>query len=124
MSGRVLTEADLERLDTMDTAESPLPAIIRELKHSLRVARMELSEWQAGAMADAKGHMLRCAKVNGVWNCAKGCAVNDLRVARAALKGLALSDGPTGNEYSWCDDGWLCEHAECIAARAALGEQP
>ncbi|HYE94418.1 MAG TPA: hypothetical protein VEA38_25515 [Terriglobales bacterium] len=42
---------------------------------------------------------------------------------RAALIGLALSGTPEEPLYSWCDDGWTCEHEDCGAARAALGHE-
>jgi len=39
----------------------------------------------------------------------------------AALRGVALGgqSGPA-ELVEFCDEGWTCEHPECVAARAAL----
>jgi hypothetical protein len=48
------------------------------------------------------------------------------RAGREALKMLALEGSHDSPLYAWCDDGWLCEHPECIFGRYALGfgEEP
>jgi len=38
----------------------------------------------------------------------------------SALKGVALNGSDEMPLWSWCDEGWTCEHPECIAGRAAI----
>lgn len=38
-----------------------------------------------------------------------------------ALEGVALGLSPVA---SWCDDGWMCEHVECVAGRDAIAAAP
>lgn len=47
--------------------------------------RAEVDEWKTGRMADATGHMFRCAKINGVWSCQKGCAVAEVEQLKLYL---------------------------------------
>jgi hypothetical protein len=64
--------------------------------------RAELDEWKAQHMADASGHMFRCAKVNGVWQCATGCAmatVQALREEIAAVKAVERRQFIWAEEY-------------------------
>jgi hypothetical protein len=49
----------------------------------------ELNEWRTGARADETGHLRRCAKVNGAWECAEGCAKAE--VERMIYSGDALA---------------------------------
>ena len=37
-----------------------------------------------------------------------------------SLGGLSDDDGRETSLQSWCDDGWTCEHAECIAGRDGI----
>ena len=59
----------------------------QEVNKATVTLQADLDEWRTHRMADATGHMLRCAKVNRVWSCAKGCAVAErdalLAVAQA-----------------------------------------
>ncbi len=57
-----------------------------DYRQEIERLQAEVAAWKAGAMADATGHMFRCAKVNGVWQCAKGCAVAALSVLRESKK--------------------------------------
>ena len=52
-----------------------------------RIAALEadLSEWRVGAYADETGHLHRCAKVNDVWSCVKGCVVQERDEAKRKL---------------------------------------
>lgn len=48
-----------------------------------------------------------------------------LMLARAGLVATSLGgvdrdDGTESALQSWCDDGWTCEHAECIAGRKGI----
>ena len=47
-----------------------LRAELAQAKDEVALLKGESAHWRA----DATGHMFRCAKVNGVWVCAKGCA--------------------------------------------------
>jgi hypothetical protein len=43
------------------------------------------------------------------------------KVARMALRALSLNGSMDTPLWSWCDDGWLCQHPECRQGRYALG---
>ena len=77
-------------------------------------AETERDEWRASAMADATGHMFRCAKVNGVWACAQGCAV--AQVAALAERVLKDYDADAGT--------YCCISADTLAALRRVREAP
>lgn len=87
-----------------------------ELEGELAKTQTELSELKVGAHADETGHLHRCARVNGVWNCAKGCAVaeRDALKARlaAALNLLREAETQWSSDYLWKKWGM----SEAIAA--------
>lgn len=60
--------------------------LLREVQARIAQMAEELEDWKAGRMADASGHMFRCAKVNGVWSCRDGCAVRRAEQAEAQLR--------------------------------------
>lgn len=66
----------------------------REEVSEIRRLEAELDAWKTGAMADATGHMHRCAKVNGSWSCAIGCAVAERDALRKALEGVLIQFTP------------------------------
>jgi hypothetical protein len=43
------------------------------------------------------------------------------QVARMALRAVSLNGSMDTPLWSWCDDGWLCQHPECRQGRYALG---
>lgn len=51
-----------------------LLALLAVQSEQSKAVAAELDAWKTGAMADATGHLFRCAKVNGQWSCAPGCA--------------------------------------------------
>ena len=51
----------------------------------LAEAQQELEDWRAGTHADETGHLHRCAKVNDVWSCVKGCVVQERDEAKRKL---------------------------------------
>ena len=51
-------------------------------------------------------------------------AAQRVRVLEGALKAISLNGSDDFPLYSWCDEGWTCEHEECIQARAALTPPP
>jgi hypothetical protein len=61
------------------------------------------------------------------WECvevlrARAQAAEQRAVAlEKALIGLAQFGSRDEPLYAWCDAGWTCEHADCRAARIALG---
>ena len=61
-------------------------AVLAHAEAVLAEAQAELSERKAGVHADATGHLHRCAKIHGVWQCADGCAVQERDALQAALK--------------------------------------
>ena len=58
----------------------------QEVNKATSTLQAALDEWRTHRMADATGHMLRCAKVNQVWSCAKGCAVAERNALLAVAK--------------------------------------
>ena len=54
----------------------------------LEAEKAELEMEKVNRTADDTGHLFRCAKVNGTWNCGKGCAVAEVARLRAALEQL------------------------------------
>lgn len=68
---------------------------IAALEAKLAEVQAEIAEWRTGAHADATGHLHRCAKVNGVWQCAAGCAVAErdalmVKLAEAQAEAVRL----------------------------------
>lgn len=83
-----------------------------------KVATLEcqLSEWSTGARADETGHMFRCAKVNGVWSCAKGCAM-------ARVAALEQERDTYRDEAKRLTDLYELVEGERDAAQAALSKE-
>lgn len=52
----------------------------------------ELLLWESGAMANATGHMNRCARLERGWSCAKGCAVAERDVLRELVRENAAGE--------------------------------
>jgi hypothetical protein len=65
-------------------------AEIAELRDQLAV----WNAWGAMALADATGHMHRCAKVNDVWACAPGCFWPELVTLRTSWPAARYSTLP------------------------------
>lgn len=65
-------------------AESPTGEWVKAA--DVEAVEAELNAWKAGQMADASGHLFRCAKINGKWSCSKGCAMDALAALLAWRK--------------------------------------
>lgn len=59
--------------------------IAAALAERLATAEATTNEWRSFAAADATGHLMRCAKVNGEWMCVMGCPAARLRSLEGAL---------------------------------------
>lgn len=53
--------------------------------------RAALDMWKSHHMADATGHMFRCAKVNGKWNCQRGCTVGERDALQRVVRAASIS---------------------------------
>ena len=58
--------------------------LLREARARIVQRAQDIQDWRVNRMADGTVHMLRCARVNGVWHCHAGCAVR--RAERAEAK--------------------------------------
>lgn len=72
----------------------------------------ELDAWKTQQMADATGHMFRCAKVNGEWVCAMGCAKATLN-----KESLELIEVVARKERAMRDEAAQRERAEKAEAK-------
>ena len=66
------------------------------VQERLAEAELGLGEWKTGVHADSTGHLYRCAKVNGVWQCAEGCQMtammNECDTLKARVQELEAID--------------------------------
>ena len=58
--------------------------IVAELTARVQALEAETTHWRA----DATGHLFRCARINGKWSCAAGCAIARAEAAEAQVKEL------------------------------------
>ena len=97
-------------LDEMRDAAAPRPAPAIRLP-----AERALQDFRVEMLADATGHLHRCAKVQGTWTCAPGCAV--ARAEQAERERDAQKQAA---------DHWFTEanrdHNDLVRAESALAE--
>lgn len=97
--------------------------VIRDLLAALRTLREQRDELRAESAnwrADATGHMFRCAKVNGKWSCAEGCAMPRAESAEREVAALIDALKTLGcvyyDEQDGVAPGWRNELAERLQA--------
>ena len=112
-----------------ESAWAAADALLALLRPAWERMEQELAEWRVNAHADDTGHLHRCAKVNGVWSCHKGCAIQERDALRADLRACVEA-----LEEAWAEvhaghgdlnsPRWVslqdCVESACVRARAAL----
>lgn len=105
-----------------DSAMARWAIVLEALDHwSIRAREAEatLQGWRTYYMADATGHMLRCAKVNGKWVCAEGCAAAARDQMARALEQIERWDGFPATGQTW-EDGSPMSYS---ASYGSIGER-
>lgn len=82
----------------------------------------ELEEERPNYRADSTGHLFRCARVNGVWSCHKGCAVAakaslEADVQRLTAENAGFREQLDSNEVVTISRKWL---GDLVAAESSL----